>query len=125
VSYIKIGRKKTTAALDQTGLNPGNWTNVMDHAVLGVNVANFECYHLSITQLATIATLTVYVGIDIWDSVQLSGNSGWDPSQPLLLTPADDVYLCWSLAASGTPPIATAWLRYDPAVQPVTIPGSS
>ncbi len=120
MSYISLGRKKVTATADTTGLNTGNWTNAYTHAVLGAKVAYFECHHMAVTQLSGIATLTTYVVNDVWSSVVLGGNSEWDPSQPLLLRPDDEVFLCWSLPATGTPPVSYLWLRYDPAIQPST-----
>lgn len=118
MSYIGLGRKKAVAAADLTGLNPGNWTNVFDHSVLKANISYFECHHMSAVNVPGISTLTVYVGNDVWSSVELFGSSEWDPSQPLILTPDDDVYLCWNQAATGTPPVCWMWLRYDPAIQP-------
>lgn len=122
MTYIGLGRKKATAAADLTGLNTGNLTNVFDHGILAANVARFELYHIAVTNLSQVATVTVYVGADVYSSVPLVGNAEWDPSQPLLLTPDDDVYLCWDLAESVTPaPVATVWLRFDPAAQPADV----
>lgn len=120
MSYIDLGRKKVTAAADLTGLNTGNWTNVFDHATLGANVSQFECYHISAVNVPALATLVVYKGADVWSAVELFGDAEWDPAQPMPLAPADDVYLCWDQPASGTPPLCWMWLRYDPAVNPVT-----
>lgn len=122
MSYIGLGRKKVTAAADLTGLNTGNFTNAFDHGTLTANIAYFECYHFAVTDLAGISPVTVYVGNDPYSSATLSGNAEWDPSQPLLLTPDDDLYLCWGIADTGTAPVVTAWLRYDPEVQPVQVP---
>lgn len=123
MSYISIGRKKTVAAADQTGLNTGNWTNDFSHSILLANVARFECYKITVINVPGIVTLTAYVGNDVYSSVVLYGNAEWDPSQPLPLSPDDDVYLCWESPATGTPPTAWMWLRYDPAVQPAAIGG--
>lgn len=117
-SYIGLGRKKATAIKDNTGLNTGNWTNVFDHQALGANPPQFEIYHFAAINVPAVSTLTVFVGNDVFSSVLLAGNSEWDPSQALPLTPDDDVYLCWNIAASGTAPVVTAWLRYDPAINP-------
>jgi hypothetical protein len=124
VSYVSLGRKKTVAAADATGLNTGNWTNVFDHSILKANVAAFECYHMSVINVPHAIVLTVYVGVDVFSSVLLAANAEWDPAQALPLTPDDDVYLCWSATAAGTPPTAWMWLRYDPAVQPIPLGGA-
>lgn len=118
MSYIGLGRKKAKAAADITGLNEGNWTNTFDHSVLGANPAYFECHHISAINVPPASTLHVMVGADVWSSAVLYGDAEWDPSQPLLLTPDDDVYLFWSQPATGKPPVAWMWLRYDPAIQP-------
>jgi hypothetical protein len=118
MSYISLGRKKAVAAADTTGLNEGNWTNAFTHSVLGANVPYFECHHMSAINVPGISVLTAYVTNDVWSSVQLAGNAEWDPAQPLLLRPDDDVYLCWNQPAEGTPPTCWMWLRYDPAINP-------
>ncbi len=118
MSYIDLGRKKVTAARDLSGLNPGNWTNQFSHDVLGANVPRFEAYHISAVSVPSLSTLTVYKGTDVWSAVVLAGDAEWDPNQPMPLSPADDVYLCWDMAATGTPPVCWLWLRYDPAINP-------
>jgi hypothetical protein len=120
MSYIGLGRKKVVAAKDLTGLNTGNWTNAFDQAVLGAKVPYFECHHISAVQVPGVSTLTAYIGLDIWSAVVLAGNAEWDPAQPMLLTPGDEVYFAWNKAASGAPPVVTMWLRYDPAINPAT-----
>lgn len=119
MSYVPLGSKlRTAAAGDVNSVSPGNWINTFDVAILGAKVAVYECYHIAVTAAPTGKTVTVYIGSRIWDSVPLSGNSGWDPAQPMLLTPTDEVFFAWNQAASGTAPVVTMWLRYDPAFQP-------
>lgn len=121
MSYVGLGSKVTTAKADPTGLNTGNWTNAFDVGVLGAKVPHYECHHISLTAVPSGATVIVYIGSRIWSSVLLAGNAEWDPAQPMLLTSTDEVYFAWNRAATGTPPIATMWLRYDPALVPATI----
>ena len=118
MSYIELGSREITAAADTSGLNPGNWTNAFDQSVLTVKVARYEVYSIVVTQVPSLATVIAYVNTRIRTSALLAGNSEWDPAQPILMAQADELYLCWDLAASGTPPAATVWMRYDPAVQP-------
>jgi hypothetical protein len=108
-----------TAAADNTGLNPGKFTNAFDVAVLGSKVAYYEIYTMTVTQVPVLAVVTAFVGTRVRTSALLAGNSEWDPSQPILMTPTDELYLCWDLPVTGTPPQATVWMRYDPALQPV------
>jgi len=121
MSYITLGSKQVTAALDTTGLNSGNWTNAFTLAVLGAKVPYYEIYSISVTSVPVNGSLAAYVNQRIRTSAKLFGNAEWDPSQPILMTPDDELFLAWAQAATGTPPVATVWLRYDPAVQPAGV----
>jgi hypothetical protein len=119
VSYITLGSRVATAAADPTGLNAGNWTNAFTKQVLGANVPYFEIYSMSVTNVPVNGSLVAYVNSRMRSSAKLFGNAEWDPSQPILMTPGDELYIAWTAAAaSGTAPAATVWLRYDPAIQP-------
>lgn len=118
MSYIGLGSRDLIAAADTTGLNTGNWTNAFSTAVLTSKVAYYEVYSIVATNVPALATVIAYVGSRRRSSAVLAGNSEWDPNQPILMTPSDELYLCWNLAASGTPPDVTVWMRYDPAIQP-------
>lgn len=123
MTYVGLGSKVSTAVKDPTGLNPGNWTNVFDVSVLGAKVSRYEVESITVRNIpGGLATVTVYVGTRVRSSALLGGNSEWDPSQPIRLTYSDDLYICWNAPASGTPPEATVWLRYDPAAQPTRLP---
>jgi len=125
VSYLPLGSKVTTAALGGAqSLSPGNWINSFDIATLGAKVSNYECFHIAVTAAPAGKTLIVYINNRIWDSVLLAGNAGWDPAQPMLLTSSDEVFFVWN-TGSGSPPVITMWLRWDPAVQPAPITGGS
>lgn len=123
MSYRPLGSKVQVAKADTTGLNTGNWTNAFDVAVLGAKVPTYECHHIAVTAVPSGATLTVFIGSRQWSSILLAGNAEWDPAQPMLLVPTDEVYFCWNRTASGTPPVVTMWLRYDPALGPAPIGG--
>lgn len=112
--HIPLGSRTVTAAADTTGLNAGNYTCLFDAAALNINVPFYEIYSMSVTKLATVQTVTVYVNGQVRSTAKLLGNSEWDPSQPILLLPSDQVALAWDFG-SGTKPVATVWLRYDPA----------
>lgn len=113
MSYIPLGSRTLTAAIDTSGLNAGNYSSQFAPAQLGVNVPYFEVYSMSVTGLAQIATITVYVNDNVRSTAKLLGNSEWDPNQPILLTPGDELILAWNFG-TGTAPNATVWLRYDP-----------
>lgn len=116
MAYIGIGSRAVTAAKDTTGLNSGNWTSYFSVAVLASRVPHYEVYSLNVTGITQITTVVVYVNGQVRSTAKLIGNSEWDPAQPILLNDGDDLALTYNLTASGTPPAATAWLRYDPVV---------
>lgn len=119
MSYITLGSREVIAAADSTGLNEGNWTNAFPLATLGAKVAYYEVYSMVVTNVPANGSIVAYVNNRRRTSAKLFGNAEWDPSQPILMTPDDELYLCWTFAAAtGTPPDATVWMRYDPAVQP-------
>lgn len=117
MSYITLGSRLQQAATDSTGLNKGNFTSYFPASSLNVNIPYFEVYSISVTGLAQVATVTVYVHGQVRSTAKLLGNSEWDPSQPMLLIPGDDLALAWDFGA-GAAPTATVWLRYDPAINP-------
>lgn len=119
--YISLGKKYADAVTDPTGLNTGNFTNVFDVAKLAARVPYYEIYKAVVTNaLPGLPNLTWYQNNTVWSSVQLAGNAEWDPTNPLLMTPADETYFCWSTAFSAltTPPRVTVWMRYDPTINP-------
>lgn len=119
MSYITLGSQVTTAAADNTGLNTGNFTNAFTAAVLGAKVPYYEIYSMSVTNVPVNGSLVAYVNSRVRTSARLFGNAEWDPSQPILMTPDDELYIAWTAAPdTGTPPVATVWMRYDPEIQP-------
>lgn len=116
MSYVGLGsRGPVTAAADTTGLNKGNLTALFAAQQLTSNVPYYEVYSMSVTGLAVVATLIVYVSGKIRTTAKLLGNSEWDPSQPILMTPQDEIAFAWDFS-TGSAPASTIWLRYDPAL---------
>lgn len=118
MSYVTLGSRVAVAAADPTGLNTGNWTNAFGVGVLKVTVPYYEIYAITVKDVPSLATVTGYVGVRVRTTALLVGDAEWDPQQPMLMTPTDELYLAWNQPATGTPPTATIWLRYDPAIQP-------
>ncbi len=116
MTYISLGSRVVTAALDQTGLNTGNYSNSFTPAVLNVNVSYFEIYHMVVTQVMAGAQATIYLNNKNFGFCYPNIGAEWNPAQPLLLNPADELDFCWNVTASGTPPLVTAYLRYDPSI---------
>jgi hypothetical protein len=115
-----LGSRQVVATLDQTGLNPGNWTVQLTDQILNSNVDPYEIYHFfvsTVTQLSWSSTpavgqFQVWINNVPWDNEPYSANNSWDPSQPMLLHPGDEVDFFFSFG-TGSPPIVTAWLRYN------------
>lgn len=121
MSYIGLGsRGPNTGASDSTGLNTGNFTNAFTPAILATNVPYFEIYHMIVTNVPVGANAQIVVNNKPWGFTYPLFGSEWDPSQPLLMNPTDEIDFLWNVLASGTPPLVTVWLRYDPLIQPIT-----
>lgn len=120
MSLQTLGSRQVVATLDTTGLNPGNWTAQFTDQVLNSNVDPFEIYHFYVstvqqlqwTQTPAFGQFQVWINNVPWDNEPYSANNSWDPSQPMLLHPGDEVDFFFSFG-TGSPPIITAWLRYN------------
>jgi hypothetical protein len=121
MSYIGLGSRGPNIALaDSTGLNSGNYTNAFTPATLATNVAFFEIYHMIVANVPVGANAQIVVNNKPWGFTNPLFGSEWDPAQPLLMNPTDEIDFLWSIAASGQAPQVTIWLRYDPIIQPLT-----
>jgi len=117
MSYIGLGPRMTTAAMDQTGRNTGNLTNAFTAAVLGFHVNQYECYHMVVTSVPSGAMGQVYVNASQWGFTFPNSGTEWDPAQPMILNSGMELDILWNVTSATTPaPIVTAWFRYDPAV---------
>lgn len=118
MAYVKLGPRTVTAAADQTGKNAGNLTTAFTGVTWSTNVAYFELYHMVISSVPVGAYANIYVNNQPWGFTFPNLGSEWDPTQPILLTPTDEVDFLWNVVAATTPlPVTTAWIRYDPAAQ--------
>jgi hypothetical protein len=117
VSYLALGPRTAKSAKDTTGLNTGNLTTAFTTNIIAINVANFEMYHAIITNVTPGAQATVTIGTAIYSSTSPQGGSEYDPSQPLLLWPSQEIYFLWNLPENTTPmPTITCYFRYDPSL---------
>ena len=118
MSYLSLQSRSTTAALDTTGLNDGNLTNAFTAREL-FPVAQYELYHMVVTDVPAGANGAVYIGARQWGFTFPNSGSEWDPSQPMLLTPGQEIYILWNIASpspTGLYPVVTGWFRYDPSL---------
>ena len=118
MSYIGLGSRMVTATLDTTGLNSGNYTCAFTGTVLNVYQAYFEVYHIIVQNVPIGASAEILLNNKPWGFTYPLQGAEWNPPQPLLMNPSDELDFLWSIPASGQAPIVTAWLRYDPAIQP-------
>lgn len=120
MAYASLGARPVVATPDTTGNNEGNWTAMCDNSVIGANVPYFELYHLYIKSPVLSAAQTsaqVMLNTNFWDATLVAQLNSWDPSQPMLLTPGDTIYILFDVPTSQTPaPIVTCWFRYDIAI---------
>lgn len=113
--YFPLGGRPVIAVADMTGQNPGNWTARIGHELIQATVPVFEMYHLYIKSPTLVGQLTiaqVLLNQYYWDVTLIGQYNSWDPSQPLLMTPGDDVYVTFNVPTSTTPaPMVTGWFR--------------
>lgn len=121
MSYIGLGsRGPVIASADTTGFNTGNFTCSFSPAVLNTNVAYFEVYHFVVANVPVGASAQITINNKPWGFTYPLQGSEWNPPQPMLLNPTDQIDFLWSIVSSGSQaPTVTAWLRYDPDIQPV------
>lgn len=114
MTYVTLGaRGPVTGIKDVTGLNPGNWTVQFTPAILNVNIPQFEVYKMIVAG-GVNTTFTVYLDGKVWDVGIYGTLNSWDPVQPLIVRPGQEIDFAYSDAATdGTPPVITLWLRYD------------
>lgn len=121
MSYIGLGsRGPVAAAADTTGLNTGNYTTAFTPAVLACNVPFYEIYHMVVANVPVGANAQIIVNNKPYGFTYPLFGSEWNPAQPLLMNPTDEIDFLWSIAASGQAPQVTVYLRYDPVIQPIS-----
>ena len=113
--YIDLGPRKVIASADQTGLNPGNLTCAFPNNILNVTEPFFEMYHIVVNSVPAGANATIFRNSQQWGFTYPVSGSEWDPTQPMLLRPGDEVDFCWSVSTGA--PVVTIWLRFDPATK--------
>lgn len=117
-TFLPLPPIQVQAIKDQSGFNTGNWTTSFNSSVLqGLNVPVFELYHMVVQSAPAGASAVLGFspglswgftapGVGQGSEYHLSG-SGW------ILRPSTEFYLFWTAAATGVPPLVTAWFRFD------------
>jgi hypothetical protein len=119
MTYISLGSRTASTALDQTGFNPGNVTSAFTPTILGIPQLQFEVYHMVVTNVPSGSMGNIYIGSREWGFTFPNSGTEWDPSQPMLLGVGQEMDVMWNISAttsSSSWPMVTAWLRYDPSV---------
>lgn len=115
--YMTLGPRPVVATPDTSGDNPGNWTAVVDQSVISSTVPVMELYHMYLESpqlVGTPTTARVRLNASLWDATLIGQLNSWDPSQPMLLTPGDTVYVEFNVPISTTPaPLVVCWFRFQ------------
>lgn len=111
-----LGPRQATAKTDTSNFNEGNWTATFTVAVLAVNVPLFEIYKIVVKGAAAGTSCEVMIGNKPFSIGPVGKGAEWDPVQPALVQPGQDVLVLFSQPVTVTPaPQVTLWLRYDTA----------
>lgn len=115
MGYVPLGSQRTGSAADTTGMNDGNWTttiNVDD----ATSVAVSEIYHAAVEGNLPGAYAVIKIGVRTFSFTQPVSGAEWDPVNPPLLRPGQQLYFLWNTPVSddGAGPVVTTWWRYDP-----------
>jgi hypothetical protein len=116
--YLPLGSRRQTFAADTSNLNTGFVTAPFTIDVISIHVPVFECHHLTIPSgLPSGTVLNVYLGNQLYSAAQLDTIGDWDPAQPVLMTPGQELYVCLTNVTAaqlaGATVTVTAWFRYD------------
>ena len=90
--------------------NAGNWTAVFTPQVIGIQLPNFECYHIVVDGGPAGSKFTVTIGTRLYSSVTPGFDTEWDPSQTMKLESGDTVYFYWN---SGTGTAPTVYMYFQ------------
>jgi hypothetical protein len=119
--YQPVGNPAPNIAQpDTTGANTGNLTNALTGAFIGISVPVFECYHMTVSSVPIGAAAVIRRNLQVYSYVVPYSGSEWDPSQPMLMRPGDEIDFLWSITpaeAAGVLPVVTAFFRFDAALQ--------
>lgn len=108
-----LGSRWAQATRDQSGLNADNWTTHFLANDIAIKVPSFELYRAVVENVGLGVPLKVFVGTRLVSYTTIGAGGEWDPTQPPLLQPGEDLYFCWGVPAAGAPPAVTIWLRYQ------------
>jgi hypothetical protein len=104
-----------TAVLDTTAANPvlaGGFMITADQSKLNFRAALTEVYQIAIDGPVG-SSFALYRNTRLWNWVQQGWRNTYDPANPLVVRPGDNLFFYWNTAAGTPVPQATIWMRYD------------
>lgn len=114
MSVIGLGSRRVVSAPDLTGSNPGNLTAAFTPAVININVPFFELYKMIVQNVPIGFSALCAIDNKQFSFTLPNQGSEWDPSQPMLMIPTNELDLFWNIPTSNTTlPVVTAWFRFD------------
>ena len=117
MAYVGLGSRRVVSSLDRTGLNPGNYTAAFTPDVLVINVPYFELYKMIVENVPIGFSATCVIDNKKFSFTLPNQGSEWDPSQPMLMIPSNELDLLWNIPVpNATIPIVTAWFRFDDSI---------
>ena|SRR6516164_10380586 len=117
MAYVGLGSRRVISAPDLTGLNPGNYTTAFTPATINTNVPYFEVYKMIVENVPLGFSATIVIDNKKFSFTLPNQGSEWDPAQPMLLIPSNELDFLWNIPTSNTTvPIVTAWFRFDASI---------
>lgn len=115
MAYAPLGSLRTVSEADTTGLNEGNWTTAISVDDIS-RKAVAEIYHATVEDNLPGAFAVITIGIRTFSFTQPVSGAEWDPVNPPLLRPGQQVFFLWNTPATGSAPVVTTWWRYDASI---------
>jgi hypothetical protein len=115
--YIGLGSRRVVSSTDRTGQNTGNYTAAFTPNVININVPYFELYKMIVENVPIGFSATCVIDAKKFSFTLPNQGSEWDPSQPMLLIPGNELDLLWNIPVpNASIPIVTAWFRFDNSI---------
>ncbi len=114
-TYLPLPPLKATA-VNAPDINQGNWTNVFRASDMRIQIPYFLLTHAVITSAPAGGTCSISINNQFtygFSAPGFGGGSEYDPQNPLILLPGQDLFFPWTVAASGTAPVVTVFFKFD------------
>jgi hypothetical protein len=109
---------KVTAALDSTGQNTGNLTNLFVPTNLGLWMSQFVIYHMVLENLTLACSARIVQNANTYGYFGPATGTGREWFGTLYMKSSDELKFFWNIAPNGPPvtnaPGLTCYVVYDP-----------